>query len=57
MQNYPLITACAKTKKPIMLKDIRASLRDWLGAAEYMLCEGNKKVILCEECFNPQKYF
>tara|TARA_B100001057_G_scaffold261181_1_gene261384 strand:- start:1788 stop:2675 length:888 start_codon:yes stop_codon:yes gene_type:complete len=49
MQNYPLITACAKTKKPIMLKrHYGASLRDWLGAAEYILCEGNKKVILCE---------
>ena len=25
-----------------------ASLRDWLGAAEYILIEGNDKVILCE---------
>ena len=25
-----------------------ASLRDWLGAAEYALYEGNTKVILCE---------
>ena len=49
MQNYPLITACAKTKKPILLKrHYGASLRDWLGAAEYILCEGNNKVILCE---------
>jgi 3-deoxy-7-phosphoheptulonate synthase len=24
------------------------SLRDWLGAAEYILYEGNKKVLLCE---------
>ena len=49
MQNFPLITACAKTKKPIMLKrHYGASLRDWLGAAEYILLEGNEKVILCE---------
>ena len=49
MQNYPLITACAKTQKPIMLKrHYGASLRDWLGAAEYILIEGNEKVILCE---------
>ena len=49
MQNYPLITACAKTGKPIMLKrHYGASLRDWLGAAEYILYEGNEKVILCE---------
>ncbi len=49
MQNYPLITACAKSGKPIMLKrHYGASLRDWLGAAEYILVEGNEKVILCE---------
>ena len=28
-----------------------ASLRDWLGAAEYILVEGNNKVILCERSF------
>ncbi len=49
MQNYPFITACAKTNKPIMLKrHYGSSLRDWLGAAEYILIEGNQKVILCE---------
>ena len=49
MQNFPFITKCAKTMKPIMLKrHYGASLRDWLGAAEYILYEGNEKVILCE---------
>ena len=49
MQNYPLITAAAKTNKPLMIKrHYGASLRDWLGAAEYALYEGNAKVILCE---------
>ena len=49
MQNFPFLTACAKTNKPIMLKrHYGASLRDWLGAAEYILYEGNNKVILCE---------
>ena len=49
MQNYPLITEAAKTNKPIMIKrHYGASLRDWLGAAEYALYAGNKKVILCE---------
>ena len=49
MQNYPFLTACAKTGKPIMLKrHYGSSLRDWLGAAEYILYEGNSKVILCE---------
>ncbi|MBD41841.1 MAG: 3-deoxy-7-phosphoheptulonate synthase [Pelagibacteraceae bacterium] len=49
MQNYPFLTSVAKTGKPIMLKrHYGASLRDWLGAAEYILVEGNEKVILCE---------
>lgn len=49
MQNFPLIIDCAQTGKPIMLKrHYGASLRDWLGAAEYILKEGNSKVILCE---------
>ena len=49
MQNFPLLTACARTNKPIMLKrQYGSSLRDWLGAAEYILYEGNQKVILCE---------
>ena len=49
MQNYPFLSECAKTQKPIMLKrHYGSSLRDWLGAAEYILKEGNKKVILCE---------
>lgn len=49
MQNFPLLTAVAKTGKPIMLKrHFGCSLRDWLAAAEYILIEGNHKVILCE---------
>ena len=49
MQNFPFLTACAKIQKPIMLKrHYGSSLRDWLGAAEYLLVEGNQKVILCE---------
>ena len=49
MQNYPLLTRIAKTGKPIMLKrHFGCSLRDWLGAAEYILVAGNEKLILCE---------
>ena len=49
MQNFPLLKTCAQTKKPIMLKrHFGCSLRDWLGAAEHILLEGNNKVILCE---------
>tara|TARA_B100000965_G_scaffold389148_1_gene394481 strand:+ start:1398 stop:2282 length:885 start_codon:yes stop_codon:yes gene_type:complete len=49
MQNYPFLTEVAKTGKPILLKrHYGSSLRDWLGAAEYILYEGNSKLILCE---------
>ena len=49
MQNLELLKECAKTSKPIILKrHFGASLRDLLGAAEHILVEGNKKLILCE---------
>ena len=49
MQNYPFLVECAITQKPIMLKrHFGASLRDLLGAAEYILNAGNQKLILCE---------
>lgn len=49
MQNFPLLIEAAKTGKAIILKrHYGSSLRDWLGAAEYILNEGNEKLILCE---------
>ena len=49
MQNFPLLEETAKTGKPILLKrHFGSSLRDWLGAAEYLLAGGNDRVILCE---------
>jgi 3-deoxy-7-phosphoheptulonate synthase len=49
MQNFPLLEEAAKTKKPVLLKrNFGCSIRDWLGAAEYVLYEGNPNVILCE---------
>ena len=43
MQNFPFLTACVQTGKPIMLKrHYGSSLRDWLGAAEYILYEETK---------------
>jgi 3-deoxy-7-phosphoheptulonate synthase len=49
MQNYPLLEAVAGSGKPVMLKrHFGCSLRDWLGAAEYILYAGNPNVILCE---------
>jgi len=49
MQNFPLLIEVAKTKKPVLLKrHPGSSLRDWLGAAEYLLYHGNPNVVLCE---------
>jgi 3-deoxy-7-phosphoheptulonate synthase len=49
MQNYALLIDIARTKKPIMLKrHYGASLRDWLGAAEYLMVEGATDILLCE---------
>lgn len=49
MQNLELLREVALTRKPIILKrHFGASLRDLLGAAEHILIEGNKKLILCE---------
>lgn len=49
MQNFPLLNEVARVKKPVLLKrHFGCSLRDWLGAAEYILHGGNPDVILCE---------
>ena len=49
MQNFQLLKAVGKTKKPILLKrGLCATLKEFLMAAEYIMKEGNKKVILCE---------
>jgi len=49
MQNVPLLRACARTGRPILLKrGAAATIREWLCAAEYILLEGNPNVVLCE---------
>ena len=49
MQNYALLIDIGRTGKPAMLKrHYGASLRDWLGAAEYLMVEGTTEIILCE---------
>jgi 3-deoxy-7-phosphoheptulonate synthase len=49
MQNFPLLKAVGKIKKPIILKrGLSATVEEWLKAAEYILLEGNYNVILCE---------
>lgn len=49
MQNYDLLTAIGKTHKPVLLKrHPGASLRDFLGAAEWLLSYGCQDLVLCE---------
>ena len=49
MQNFELLKAVGRLKKPILLKrGLSAKLEEFLLAAEYILNEGNPNVILCE---------
>lgn len=49
MQNYRLLQALGKSRKPVILKrGMAAKVDDLLLAAEYILAEGNPNVILCE---------
>src|SRR5438034_293664 len=49
MQNYMLLDEVGRTNKPVMLKrGMSATIEEWLLAAEYILSQGNRNVILCE---------
>jgi 3-deoxy-7-phosphoheptulonate synthase len=49
MQNYTLLRAVGRIKKPVLLKrGMAATITDLLMSAEYILAEGNGQVILCE---------
>jgi 3-deoxy-7-phosphoheptulonate synthase len=49
MQNYDLLQAVGRTRKPVLLKrGFSSKINDLLMAAEYILSEGNSKVVLCE---------
>ncbi len=49
MQNYDLLKALGKAKKPVLLKRGFANTVDeWLLSAEYVIAGGNENVILCE---------
>jgi len=49
MQNFHLLQAVGRSDKPVMLKrGMSATIDEWLYAAEYILNEGNSRVILCE---------
>jgi 3-deoxy-7-phosphoheptulonate synthase len=49
MQNFRLLKEVGSGSKPVLLKrGLAATITEWLMAAEYIINEGNEKVILCE---------
>jgi len=49
MQNFYLLKEVGNSNKPVMLKrGMKATYREFLMAAEYIMSEGNYNVILCE---------
>ena len=49
MQNYALLEVAGKLGKPVLLKrGLSSSLEELLMAADYVLKEGNERVVLCE---------
>jgi 3-deoxy-7-phosphoheptulonate synthase len=49
MQNYVLLTEIGRSGRPALLKrGLSATLEELLMAAEYILKEGNERVMLCE---------
>ena len=49
MQNFELLKAVGRTDKVILLKrGLANTLKELLMSAEYIMSEGNEKVILCE---------
>lgn len=48
-QNYPLLKALGKARKPVFLKrGLSGTLEELLMSAEYILSAGNMQVMLCE---------
>jgi 3-deoxy-7-phosphoheptulonate synthase len=49
MQNFPLLAEIGRAGRPVLLKrGLSATLDELLMAAEYVLKEGNPRVLLCE---------
>lgn len=49
MQNYSLLKAAGRARKPVFLKrGMMSTINEMLMSAEYIMSEGNRQVILCE---------
>jgi len=61
MQNYTLLQEAGRSGHPVMLKrGMSSTIEEWLLAAEYLLSQGNRNVMLCERgirTFEPATRF
>ena len=58
MQNFQMLKALGKCKKPVMLKrGLSATISEWLNAAEYIVSGGNENVIFCERGIRTYETF
>ena len=58
MQNFRLLQAVGRGKKPVLLKrGLSATIQEWLNAAEYIMSEGNDNVIFCERGIRTYETF
>ncbi len=49
MQNFELLKCVGRMGKPVVLKrGLASTIEEWLMSAEYIMSEGNDKIILCE---------
>lgn len=49
MQNFELLKAVGRVKKPVLLKrGLSATIDEFINAAEYIISQGNDQIILCE---------
>ena len=49
MQNFSLLSEVGRVRRPVLLKrGLSATVKELLMAAEYIMAQGNKDVILCE---------
>ena len=49
MHNYALLREVGRSGKPVLLKrGFGATIEEWLLAAEYIMLEGNDRIVLCE---------
>lgn len=58
MQNFQLLKALGKAKKPVMLKrGLSSTISEWLNAAEYIAAGGNENIIFCERGIRTYETF